>query len=163
MWHKLLYFSIAFKVGQVDRLCDQATDNFSVLYDKLNICFGWYIACGSFYRFVSSLHQTYCHFHRLHGWYIMLLSVLVNDRRSSNFCKFPDFIVRFSRRNGFSRYAFVDRFHERNARINSQSARPVSFQILRARSACSGSTLVSKTTKAKVSANSGPDRRTKPI
>lgn len=94
---------------------------------------------------------------------LLTISVLVNDRRSSNFCKFPDFIVRFSRRDGFSRYAFVDRFHERNARINSQSARPVSFQILRARSACSGSTLVSKTTKAKVSANSGPDRRTKPI
>lgn len=94
---------------------------------------------------------------------LLTISVLVNDRRSSNACKFSDFIVRFSRRDGFCRYALVDRFHERNARINSQSARPVSFQILRARSACSGSTLVSKTTKAKVSANSGPDRRTKPI
>lgn len=94
---------------------------------------------------------------------LLTISVLVNDRRLSNFCKFPDLIVRFSRRDGFSQCALVDRFHERNARINSQSARPVSFQILRARSACSGSTLVSKTTKAKVSANSGPDRRTKPI
>lgn len=94
---------------------------------------------------------------------LLTISVLVNDRRSSNFCKFPDFIVRLSLRDGFSRYAFVDRFHERNARINSQSDRHVSFQILRARSACSGSTLVSKTTKAKISANSGPDRRTKPI